>query len=187
MRREAPWNNGRINYRFSFPELNKLFKLINSGVEKEPFFYRGSLFRIHQGHSMLYDDIDENRYVLCGAVCDDGSCHVLPRTEYDEKLVAYSINPDFTRDVYYRVRGDETAIIIHANTKNKYGIYGNELIKVLGGQMDRFYEEYEVLFPLLKEYVVKEYKTTPNRFKYYKRSEGKTGDPTHHENKKFQM
>ena len=177
MRREAPWNNGRINDRLSFPELNKLFKLINSGTEKESFFYQGNLFRIHQGYSMLYDDIDMSREVLCGSIYDDGSCYVLPVTKYDEKLVAYSLSPDFARDSYYKVRGDETAVIIHANTKDKYGIYGNELIRVLGGQMDKFYEEYEVLFPLSKKYVVKEYETTPNRFRYYKRAEGKTGAP----------
>lgn len=178
-RRKAPWNNGRINDHLSFPELNKLFKIINSGVEEEPFFYQGNLFRIHQGYSMLYDDIDISREVLCGSAYNDGSCHVLPITKYDEKLVAYSLNPDFTRGAYYKVRGNETAVIIHANTKDEYGIYGNELIRALGGRMDKFHEEYEVLFPLSKKYVVKEYRTTPNKFKYYKRAEGKNRRSTH--------
>ena len=172
-RQGLPWNNGRINDYNHFYCLNELFKIINSGIPKEDFMYRGDLYRIHTPHSTLIEDVDTRKERIIGKIYDDGSCSVLPSTEYTENVVAFSKSPDFTKPVYYKVGAARKAIIIHSNTGTQFGIDVNAFYSRFGFQNDRFEEEMEVLFPITVETVMKEYVCTPNRFKYYMRGKCK--------------
>lgn len=69
---------------------------------------------------------------------------------------------------YYKVYGDDRCVLLHFNTKKKYGIDINAF-QVRYGITTRYKNEQEVLFPLEQEYLVKEYTGTPNKFKYYLR------------------
>ena len=170
-RQQLPWNNGRISEYKEYPSLHKLFQIINSGIPKEDFFYQGDLFRIHTGYVKLKENVEPSRERIIGKVRSDGSCRVLPITEYPDTLAAFSKRYDFTdRNIYYKVYPCEKAILIHSNTGSLYGIDVNVLKERFGVGHDRYSGEQEVLFPLLREYVVKEYNCTPNRFKYYLRS-----------------
>ena len=171
-RQELPWNNGRINDYRQFNTLNKLFEIINSGIPKEDFMYQGDLYRIHTSYGTLSEYIDPSKERLVGKVYDDGSCRVLPITEYTNSVVAFSKSPDFTRPVFYKVYATEPAVIIHANTGHQYGIDVNALYQRFGCRNERMEEELEVLFPITKEAVIKEYRCTPNRFNYYMRKAG---------------
>lgn len=168
-RQGAPWNNGRINDHHQFPNLQKLMEIINSGIPKEDFFYQGDLFRLHTSHGSLEEWVNPEKEQIIGKVCSDGSCSVLPFTEYSDKVVAFSKSCDFTnRKVFYKVCGSESAILIHLNTGCYYGIDVNCLQQRFDIST-RYAGEQEVLFPLFEECVIKEYHGTPNKFKYYLR------------------
>lgn len=169
VRQGLSWDDGRINDYRKFNNLKKLFAIINSGIPKENFFFSGDLFRLHTQSVGHIKDFDCNKGQIVGRVYQDGSCSVLPFTEYNKELVAFSKSFDFTdRHIYYKVYGDDRSILLHFNTKNKYGIDVNAF-QARYGITTRYKYEQEVLFPLEQEYLVKEYKGTPNKFKYYLR------------------
>lgn len=168
-RQGLPWNNGRINDYSQFPSLNKLFEYINSGIQKEDFMYQGDLYRIHTPYCTLSKQIDLRKERLIGEVYEDDSCSVLPITEYTKEVVAFSKSPDFTRPIFYKVAPSEKAVFLHVNTGSFFGIDINRFYNRFGESNERLESEMEVLFPLTKETLVKEYWCTPNRFKYYMR------------------
>ena len=168
-RQGLPWNSGRINDYNSFDALNKLFAVINSGIPKEDFMYSGDLFRIHTAYHMLSEQINPSKERLIGKVCDDDSCAVLPLTHFTERVVAFSKSPDFTRSVFYKVHPSQQAVIFHVDSGALYGIDVNAFYHRFGGSNDRFADEKEVLFPLTKETLIKEYHCTPRQFKQYMR------------------
>lgn len=167
-RQNCAWNNGRINDYKDFPSLQKLFQYINSGIPKEDFFYQGPIYRIHTSYSTSKKHMDAEKEFIAGKVWSDGSCRVLPYTEETEKLCAFSKSFDFTK--FDKVIDDETAIFLFCNTGNLYGIDINVLLDRLGAS-NRFEKEREVLFPIQNEFVIKEYKCTPNKFNYYMRKQ----------------
>lgn len=168
-RQQAPWNSGRINDYNEYPTLQKLFDLINSGIPKEDFFYKGDLFRLHTPFFTCSTDVDPQRERIIGKICSDGSCRALPITEYSHKLVAYSRAFDFTdTNVFYKVYPTEKAKLLHINTQSLFGIDVNKFLNRYG-IVTRYEKEQEVLFPLEKLFVIKEYNGTPNKFKYYLR------------------
>lgn len=167
-RQNQPWNNGRINDHKDFPTLHKLFQYINSGIPREDFFYKGQIYRIHTSYTALKEYVDTEKEFIVGRVWSDGSCRVLPYTEETEKLCAFSKSFDFTK--FDKVTNDEMAIFLSCNTGNLYGIDINVLLNRLGA-LNRFEKEQEVLFPIHKEFVIKEYKCTPNKFNYYMRKQ----------------
>lgn len=169
-RQEESWNYGKINDRYDYPYLNELFRIINSGIPKEDFMYQGNLFRIHSASTISYENIDLSKNILISDIYSDGSCGVLTKTELTDKVVAFSKNPDFTRRIFYKIKPSQKAIILFANTNSLYGIDINEFYKHFGVRNPRFEEEKEVLFPIFKENIIKEYQCTPRQFKYYMRS-----------------
>lgn len=165
-----PWN-GRISEYRSFPALQRLFEMMNSGIPKEVFFYQGDIYRLHSPYVTTTEWIDPQKERIISKVCSDGSCSVLPITEYSDTLVAFSKSYDFTDyRIYYKVAASQRSILIHINTKKLYGIDVNALLNRFGVDQWRYEGEQEILFPLLQEYVVKEYDGTPNKFKYYLRN-----------------
>ena len=169
-RQQLPWNSGGIARYRECPALQKLFRIINSGIPKEDFFYQGGIFRLHTPYTGLADDIDPSQEDVVSRIGNDGSCSILPRTWYSDDVVAFSKSFDFTDSkIYYKVVASMPARLIHVNTKNCYGIDVNKLMERFGCKIELYEKEREVLFPLLPEFVVKEYKGTPNKFKYYLR------------------
>lgn len=166
-RQGRSWNREVISENYTYNSLNNLFKIINSGIPKEDFMYVGDLYRIHSPYTSLYSCVDKEKEIVIGNICCDGSCHILRNTFYTNKVVSYSKCYDFTRDVFYHICPSQQSIIIHSNTKDLYGIDINVLLKRFNIFNDKFVEEQEVLFPLLKDYVVKEYKCTPNQLNFY--------------------
>ena len=174
--RELPWNNGCIHDDEKFPNIDKLFKIMNSGIPEEDFFFRGDIFRIHSCKTACLDSLDMGR-CPCEIIssCSDGSCSILLDTQYTLYPVSFSKNPDFTRisenggNVFYKVIPNKVARIIHVNTGSKYGIDVNAFLQRYGYR-DQYFDEEEVLFPIDKNYVVHEYKTTPNKMRYYFRN-----------------
>lgn len=169
-RQNLPWNNGRIGDYCRFHALSKLFTVINSGIPKEDFMYQGDLYRIHTSYGTLSENIDPARERLVGKVYEDDSCSVLPITEFSEGVVAFTKNPDFTRNVFYKVYPSQPAVLLHVNTGFMYGIDVNAFYHRFGLENKRFEDEMEVLFPITKDTLVREYWCTPNQFKYYMRS-----------------
>lgn len=168
-RQQEPWNNGIINEYNEYPALQKLFDLINSGIPEEEFFYKGDLFRLHTPFFTLSTEVDPQREQIIGKISSDGSCSALPITEYSYKIVAYSKSFDFTdTKVFYHVFPKGKAILLHINTQSLYGIDVNKLLNRYR-IFNRYEKEQEVLFPLEKTFVLKEYNGTPNKFKYYLR------------------
>ena|GEM_PF-2627991 len=175
-RQQAPWSDGRINKYNEYPTLQKLFDLINSGIPEEDFFYRGDLFRLHTPVVTLSTNVDPQREQIIGKISCDGSCSVLPITEYSYKLVSYSKTFDFTdTTVFNKVRPNKKAILLHINTQSLFGIDVNKLLNRYG-KVNRYENEQEVLFPLEEMFVIKEYKGTPNKFKYYLRNSTQRND-----------
>ena len=164
-RQNCPWNNGRINDYQDFPLIQQLFQCINSGIQKEDFFYQGPLYRIHTSYGILHQFIEKDKEFLVSKVYCDDSCRVLPYTEETEKLCAFSKHYDFTP--FYKVY-DETAIFLLCDTGNLYGIDVCALLSRFGIS-NRFEFEQEVLFPIRKNLIIKEYKCTPKQFNYYMR------------------
>ena len=160
-RQNCSWNNGRINNYMSFPEIEACFDFINQG-DGYDVGYKGDLFRIHTVTTGIIDFIDPNKYdILNEPDEEDGSCSILSKTNYDGKIVAFSKSYDFTKEVYYKVYPEQICNIIHINTGDMYGIDINTIIT-----NERLEDEQEVLFPLDKKYLVKEYKhITPAEFK----------------------
>lgn len=169
-RQNLPWNNGRINDYSNFDILQKLFKYINSGVSRQEYFYQGKVFRIHSSHTTLESYVDRNRERIISKINDDGSCRVLPLTDYSDTVVAFSKNHDFTRKCFYKVYDRLQAVMFYCDTGKMFGIDINAFLKKYNAQNERFEEEQEILFPLQKEYVIKEYCCTPNQFNYYLRN-----------------
>ena len=155
-RQGLPWNNGRINDYHQFPALNKLFGIINSGIPKEDFMFQGDLYRIHTSYGTLSEYIDPSKERLIGKV-------------YENKR-AFSKSYDFTRSVFYKVPASSQAVIFHVNTGSLFGIDVNQFYKRYGLSNARIEDEMEILFPLTKETLVKEYWCTPNQFKHYMRN-----------------
>ena len=106
---------------------------------------------------------------IIGEIYIDNSCCFLPKTVYNNNIVAFSKNYDFTRDVFYKVAPNMPARLIHVNTGSLYGIDVNKFMDKFGCKMERYEKEEEILFPLDEKYVIKEYKGTPRKFKYYLR------------------
>ena len=167
-RQGSPWNNGRINEYDDFPLLEKMFRYMNSGIPEEDYFYRGNLFRIHTSYSTFVTAVDNQHECIIHS-SSDGSCRVLPKTDYSDKLVAFSKDKDFTRNCYYKVCKKDTAIMFYCNTGSMCGIDINSFFQKYGYRNELYEEEKEVLFPLNKQYVIKEYKCTPYKFNYYLR------------------
>lgn len=168
-RQNLPWNNGRINDYSNFAILQKLFIYINSGVSRQDFFYQGKIFRIHSSHTTLEACVDRNREHIVSKVCEDGSCTVLPLTDYSDKVVAFSKSHDFTTKCFYKVYNNVKAVMFYCDTGKKFGIDINSFLRKYNERNERFECEQEILFPLQKEYVIKEYICTPNQFNYFMR------------------
>ena len=169
-RQGQPWNNGRINDRDDFTALNKLFAIINSGIPREDFMYRGSLYRLHSGYPTLTEYIDPEKERIIGKVYSDGSCFALPITQYTDGVVAFSKSPDFTRPCFYKVSESEQGVLFHVSTGSLYGIDVNAFYHRFGFSNERYEAEQEVLFPLSRDTIIKEYHCTPKQFRYYLRS-----------------
>lgn len=168
-RQGMPWNNGGMS-NDKFPAIEEFFKYINSGIPKEDYFYSGDLFRLHTPYTTFDKWIHPEEGEILGVASLDHSCRFLPKTIYNGRVVAFSKNCDFTnRAIFPKVHSNETARLIHINTKDLYGIDVNKFMDLFGHKLELYEKEEEVLFPLNKEYVVKEYKGTPNKFKYYLR------------------
>ena len=167
-RQNAPWN-GYISKDYTFPVLQQLFEIINSGIPKEDFFYSGDLFRIHCPYSGYESDIDPTLEYRVSAVCSDGSCSIQRYIQYSNQVTSFSKSPDFTSSKLYNVYNSERCSFIHLNTKEQFGIDINAL-QARFGISTRFQYEQEVLFPLQKEYIIKEYHCTPNQMKHYFRN-----------------
>lgn len=170
-RQRLPWDNAQLN-DCENSKLKEWFSYINNPTTpKEKWFYQGDLFRIHTPHTGLSQEIDKTKERIIGAVCSDDSCSILRYTQYSDNLVAFTKTYDFTSKAFYKIRekGYPTSTCIHLNTGDKYGIDVNALYQTLGYEPTRYYDEYEVLFPLEIQYVVKEYVCTPQQFKYYNR------------------
>lgn len=166
-RQGLPWNDGRINDHYDFKTLNELFRIINSGIQKEDFMYQGDLYRIHTEYIMYIGYFDSSRERIIGTVGEDEHCFVLPYTQCTNEVVAYSKSPDFMKGVFYKVAPTIQAVILHANTGKNYGIDVNALYKRYGYKSSRYAEEQEVLFPITKDTLIKEYWCTPRQLKYY--------------------
>lgn len=168
-RQQAPWNNGRINENNDYPTLQKLFNLINSGIPEEDFYYKGDLFRLHTPSFTSSTCVNSQRERIIGRISSDGSCRILPITEYSYKLHAYSKTFNFTdTKVFYKVYPSDKAILLHINTQSFFGIDINKFLNRYE-RVTRYSQEQEVLFPLEKKFIIKEYNGTPNKFKYYLR------------------
>lgn len=172
-RQQLPWNNGRINNYNNFQVLQKLYEIINSGIPKEDFMFRGDLFRIHTSYVGFSEDVNSDKETIMSKICCDGSCSILPITEFSDSLVAFSKYNNFTRDVFYKVNANQTANIIYINTNQKYGIDVNALLSRFGMCNERYMEEHEVLFLLQQEYIIKEYRCSPTQLNYYLRHKRK--------------
>lgn len=168
-RQQLPWNNGRIKDYNNFQGLQELYEIINSGIPKEDFMFRGDLFRIHTSYGGLSENVNSDKETIVSKICSDGSCSILPITEFSDSLVAFSKYSNFTRPVFYKVNAKQTANIIYINTKQKYGIDINALLSRFGMCKERYIEEHEVLFPLQQEYIMKEYRCSPTQLNYYLR------------------
>lgn len=168
-RQRAPWNNGRINDEYDFPLLQEMFLYMNSGIPMEDYFYIGDLFRIHSRYITIVSEVDSEKERVISK-SSDGSCSVLPITEYSNNLVAFSKDHDFTRNCFYKVNPTETAIMIHAYTMDLFGLDINAFLNQYGFRNELYEEEKEVLFPLMSKYVIKEYTCTPRQFNYYLRN-----------------
>ena len=94
-RQGMPWNM-RISEFQSFPALQKLFEIMNSGISKEDFFYQGDIYRLHSPYVTTTEWIDPEKERIISKVRSDKSCSVLPKTEYSDTLVAFSKSYDFT-------------------------------------------------------------------------------------------
>ncbi len=169
-RQNLPWNNGRINDDYKFELLNKLFAIINSGIPKEEFMFRGDLFRIHSAYTTCTEFFNPAKEIRNSKICSDSSFSALPITEFSNNVVAFSKSPDFSRSVFYKVCPSLRAVLLRVNTGFLYGIDVNAFYHQFGVSNDRFEDEKEVLFPLTKDNLVKEYCCTPNQFKYYMRN-----------------
>lgn len=168
-RQQLPWNSGSIAEYRDFPAIHALFQIINSGIPREDFFYQGDLYRLHSPYVGYASGIDPKREKIVSRICEDDSCLILRNTTYSEKLVAFSKTYDFTRKVFYNVNPTKPATLIHVNTHQLYGIDVNVFMRRFGVLQKLYEQEHEVLFPLLPEFVIKEYCGTPNKFKYYLR------------------
>lgn len=142
------WNGGVFNSDKDFSILDSLLSYMNSGIPVEDYFYRGDIYRIHcRSNKPPFD---------------------LPVTKYTDKISCFSKSYDFTRDCYYKVCSIDKSILFHANTGLMYGLDVTAFLNKFG-IMNHYEDEEEVLFPFSKKYIIKEYKCTPNQFKYYMR------------------
>ena len=164
-RQTASWNDGRINDFSQFPTLEKLFEIMNSGIPKENFFFQGDLYRLHTPYTKCFSTVDFEKEEVLNEPCQDGSCSVLPKTVFTSDLAAFSKSFDFTdKKAFPKVDFEEKAVLLHFNTHDCYGIDVNKLLKRFNCE-NRFEKEQEVLFPVAKNYLIKEYRGTPNEFK----------------------
>ena len=170
-RQQLPWDNAKLN-DYAENRLEEWFEYINKpDTWKDCWFYQGDLYRIHTPYSGLSTEIDKTKERIVSKIYEDDSCNILPITQYSDKIVAFSKSYDFTTDAFYKV--DERGYpdtFIHINTGDKYGIDVNKLYKSLGYEQTRYSKEYEVLFPLSKTFMIKEYICSPKQFLYYNRS-----------------
>ena len=170
-RQRMPWNNGRINDLYNFPNILKLFEYINSGIKEESFFYSGKIYRLHSPFVTRADWIDFTKEFIVGKVSKvDNSCHVLPYTEETKTPCAFSKCYDFTRGAFPKVINDQVGIFLVCDTGNYFGIDVTEFLNEFGnGNM--YEDEQEILFPIFKDHIIKECQCTPNQFKYYMRKQ----------------
>ena len=172
-RQGEPWNNGNTSENPDYDILQKLYEYINSGIPREDYFFQGDIYRIHCPKSTLAKRIDKKECFIIGKICNDGSCSTLPITRYSNRISSFSRIGDFTnRSVYTaeKVPKHRQSIMFHCNTKDKYGIDINAFLKRYDRVNERFIGEQEILFPLSKEFVIKEYKCSPTQFDYYLRN-----------------
>ncbi len=148
VRQGLEWNGGVFNSDEDFSILYTLLDYMNSGVPVEDYFYKGDIYRIH-----------------CRS---DEPPFELPVTKYTNKISCFSKSYDFTKECYYKVCKKDQSIFFHANTGSMYGLDVTAFLNKFG-KINRFEGEEEVLFPFSKEYIIKEYRCTPNQFKYYMR------------------
>ena len=168
-RKNAPWNSGRINNYISQTETQKLFCALNSGSERPAFAYAGRLYRIHSPSVLFAPNINPAEYDIVGKIACDESCTALPITQYSDALVAWSKNYNFNHSKWYKVYPQERARFLVAETQDVVGIDVNAFLCLFGDGPGRFKYEHEVLFPVLKKYIPKEYECTPNQFAHYMR------------------
>lgn len=168
-RKNAPWNNGRINDYLQMSETNKLFHAINSGTATPNFAFKGRLYRMHSPTSDFANMLDLNQYEIIGKIYDDNSCRALSKTQYSDKLVAWSKNYNFDNHQWYKAYCAGRSRFLVANTQKVYGIDVNAFLDRFGSGPGRFMYEHEVLFPLMPEYILHEYTCTPQQFHRYMR------------------
>lgn len=169
-RQDAPWNGGIYFDNKRYTILNELFINMNRSREMHDFMYKGDIYRIHCQNVKFRECVVPWDEIVVGKVCDDGSCSVLPITQYNDMLSSFSSNHDFTRQCYYKIIPNQIAILFHANTGCRYGLDVNQFLNTYGYKNDRFAEEHEILFPMNKNYIIKEYICSPNQFNYYMRN-----------------
>lgn len=159
-RQRLSWSDGRIEDYEKFPEIKKVFEVIN---ELNKIGYKGDLYRIHFAQHVESDkaNIEEDYIIRTDERNND--CYLIPKTDYNGKIVSFSKSYDFTDTKNYpKITPDLPYYnFIHINTSDMLGI---DVMKAGGDK--RYQNEQEVLFPLDKKYLVKEYKhITPIEFK----------------------
>lgn len=165
-----PWNGNIQNNYQGAETLQSLYDYINSGIPTPDFAYQGDLFRIHSPYIKYATLIDPKTEKIIGKISKYGSAFIVPFTHYDKYLVSFSKSNDFTKPIYSKVSEDQQAILFHINTMDKYGINICKIIEKYDEiYYSRFKDEEEIMFPLLSQYVKKEYQCTPRQFNYYMR------------------
>ena len=159
------------NARFKCEQYNEFFRLLFKWMNKkqtpEPYFYQGELYRIHVPRIYDIDYVNREEIIEPFESESDGNVLALKDTRYSDELVSFSKDYDFTKDVFYNVYPTQIARFFHCNTKQFYGLDVNKFYESYGERIERYEKEQEVLFPLQKEFVIKEYTCTPIKFKEY--------------------
>lgn len=171
-RQAKSWHNAQSDDPNEYSTIYDTFALLKNSGYDYGIGYQGDLFRIHSPHTTLKEYVDLDKENIIGEICDDGSCSVLPKTCYNNNIASFSKTYDFTKPVFYKIFEDGIYNFIHVHTKDIYGIDVNKIVN-----NPLYTDEEEVLFPISKEYLVKEYKQiTPKHFKelmdnYFKNDE----------------
>lgn len=114
--------------------------------------YQGDIYRVI-GEAYVYEDGDDEPHME------------MPEIKWHGMIASWSSSYDFTTG-FNHIYSDAKYTIIHANTGDSVGIDANKLGKYLGYYNPYTEEENEVIFPMVKEFVVKVYEEiTPIEFK----------------------